>query len=300
MYKLISFPNATDDDEDVYYFTTITFSESTQLRKGSDYIIIYKDNQHTDVYGDSMYSGTDFPGKNGAAALGFVASQFIFHFHSSAGEIPTDYGYQMTVTISKQLRSAGSKDSIQSTSGYMGLSRSGMISLISFLVILACVSCCGLPFWYLQARASAKVASEAQERRRDKTTLSDDIEANDPPKEVERSKPKKGKSSKYLEEEEVVEIKKVKSPGTSPVVINVGPPMQFTCSISCEIMDDPVICADGFTYDRCSIEPWLTNHNTSPMTNIELPNKTLIPNLALKEIIVEYKSNKQKLARSQL
>ena len=62
----------------------------------------------------------------------------------------------------------------------------------------------------------------------------------------------------------------------------------FTCSISQEKMLDPVICADGHTYERSQIELWLQTNNTSPKTNLPLQNKTLIPNLALKAAIVAF------------
>ena len=65
-------------------------------------------------------------------------------------------------------------------------------------------------------------------------------------------------------------------------------PPQYICPISCEIMTDPVICADGFTYDRASIVAWLRTHSTSPMTNVTLPNKSLISNMVMKEIITSY------------
>lgn len=62
----------------------------------------------------------------------------------------------------------------------------------------------------------------------------------------------------------------------------------FTCSISQEKMLDPVICADGHTYERSQIELWLQTNNTSPKTNLPLQNKTLIPNLALKAAIAAF------------
>ena len=39
---------------------------------------------------------------------------------------------------------------------------------------------------------------------------------------------------------------------------------EFSCPITRELMRDPVIAADGHTYDREAIEMWLRNHNTSP------------------------------------
>ena len=36
-------------------------------------------------------------------------------------------------------------------------------------------------------------------------------------------------------------------------------------------MVDPVICADGHSYERASIERWLAAHGTSPLTSNHLP-----------------------------
>mmetsp|Transcript_14025 Transcript_14025/g.32678 ORF Transcript_14025/g.32678 Transcript_14025/m.32678 type:complete len:325 (+) Transcript_14025:469-1443(+) len=68
-------------------------------------------------------------------------------------------------------------------------------------------------------------------------------------------------------------------------------PSGFICSITCELMVDPVICMDGHTYERTAIERWLQSQIgrnggfTSPKTNALLPNRTLLPNFALREAI---------------
>lgn len=67
------------------------------------------------------------------------------------------------------------------------------------------------------------------------------------------------------------------------------PPDHFICPITFEVMQDPVICADGITYERAEITKWLEKHSTSPKTKDVLPNKTLIPNLALKAAIDKMK-----------
>ncbi|GAX73849.1 hypothetical protein CEUSTIGMA_g1299.t1 [Chlamydomonas eustigma] len=67
-----------------------------------------------------------------------------------------------------------------------------------------------------------------------------------------------------------------------------GPPPMFICPITQEIMKDPVMAADGYSYDRSSITQWLQTHHTSPMTNTQLPHKTLTPNHALRSSIMEY------------
>jgi hypothetical protein len=58
------------------------------------------------------------------------------------------------------------------------------------------------------------------------------------------------------------------------------------CSITCELMRDPVIAADGNTYERAAIEQWLsTGAGTSPTTNEPLDNLTLIPNHMARRLI---------------
>eukprot|EP01035_Chromulina_nebulosa_P019497 gene19497-25387_t len=62
----------------------------------------------------------------------------------------------------------------------------------------------------------------------------------------------------------------------------------FICPITCAVMEDPVICSDGSTYERSAIAQWLRGSNRSPTTNLVLVNKTLIPNIALRYLIQEY------------
>jgi DNA-binding beta-propeller fold protein YncE len=44
-------------------------------------------------------------------------------------------------------------------------------------------------------------------------------------------------------------------------------------------MDDPVVAADGHTYNRADIENWFKEHDTSPHTNETLESKALFPNI---------------------
>lgn len=65
-------------------------------------------------------------------------------------------------------------------------------------------------------------------------------------------------------------------------------PTAFICPISQDIMTDPVILIEtGATYERREILKWLSNHNTDPLTNEVLKNKTIIPNRALRTAIEE-------------
>ena len=47
------------------------------------------------------------------------------------------------------------------------------------------------------------------------------------------------------------------------------------CPITQMPMEDPVVTADGHTYDRAAIERWLQTHDTSPLTNEVLSTKRL-------------------------
>ena len=62
-------------------------------------------------------------------------------------------------------------------------------------------------------------------------------------------------------------------------------PEGFVCSITAEIMTDPVTTVDGFTYERAAITEWLRTKDTSPFTGATLESKALIPNLALRSMI---------------
>ena len=47
-----------------------------------------------------------------------------------------------------------------------------------------------------------------------------------------------------------------------------------------------VVAADGHTFERAAIEDWLRDHGTSPVTNLPLPEKRLVPNRALQAILL--------------
>jgi len=66
-------------------------------------------------------------------------------------------------------------------------------------------------------------------------------------------------------------------------------PQSFICPITHDIMGEPVIAPDGYTYDKDAIITWLSNHNTSPITKQYMTVSQLVPNRALKDSIDEYK-----------
>ena len=77
-------------------------------------------------------------------------------------------------------------------------------------------------------------------------------------------------------------------------------PSQFTCPITFEEMKDPVITADGHSYEREAIEDWLSNHKTSPNTNETLNHIWLIPNHALRSLIESYNERLNSPIKEQL
>lgn len=86
---------------------------------------------------------------------------------------------------------------------------------------------------------------------------------------------------------------------TTPSVISddgSATPMEMICPISHEIMNDPVLCSDGQTYDRSSIEEWIRSCNDdvkSPLTGKKLESINLVPNHALRSLIQSTSSSRQ-------
>uniref|UniRef100_A0A1D1Y562 RING-type E3 ubiquitin transferase n=1 Tax=Anthurium amnicola TaxID=1678845 RepID=A0A1D1Y562_9ARAE len=71
-------------------------------------------------------------------------------------------------------------------------------------------------------------------------------------------------------------------------------PSYFMCPILQEVMNDPLVAADGFTYEAEAIKGWFdSGHNTSPLTNLELPHHELLPNRALRSVIQEWLQQEQ-------
>ena len=74
---------------------------------------------------------------------------------------------------------------------------------------------------------------------------------------------------------------------------SMRPPADYLCSITQEIMRDPVTTTDGETYERESIERWFAKgKRSSPLTNAALKSTALTPNLALKRSITAFLEEK--------
>ena len=54
-------------------------------------------------------------------------------------------------------------------------------------------------------------------------------------------------------------------------------------------MEDPAVASDGFTYERVSLQRWMTRSPTSPMTRQPFTHVALYPNMLLRTEIREWR-----------
>ncbi|KAL6905332.1 hypothetical protein ACP4OV_002933 [Aristida adscensionis] len=105
-----------------------------------------------------------------------------------------------------------------------------------------------------------------------------------------RSKDRPDLKSKVLLELE--RLNNIASIACVPVqIVPTAPPSHFICPILKEVMQDPCIASDGYSYDRLAIEMWLSENDVSPLTKSRLPNKNLVPNHALLCAIRSWKAD---------
>ncbi|XP_072468217.1 WD repeat, SAM and U-box domain-containing protein 1 isoform X3 [Notamacropus eugenii] len=77
--------------------------------------------------------------------------------------------------------------------------------------------------------------------------------------------------------------------------LSSGIPDEFLCPITRELMKEPVIASDGYSYEKEAIESWISKKKrTSPMTNLVLPSLVLTPNRTLKMAIDRWLETHQK------
>jgi len=77
------------------------------------------------------------------------------------------------------------------------------------------------------------------------------------------------------------------------------PPDELVCPISLVLMtNDPVVAADGITYERVSIEDWFQKSKTkgsviySPVHGTEMESLVLMPNISVRNMARAFKDNK--------
>ena len=78
------------------------------------------------------------------------------------------------------------------------------------------------------------------------------------------------------------------SAAEAPAPREEEPPDDYVCSITHEVMSDPVMAADGYAYERSAIERWLATKSTSPLTGGALEHPYLTPNHILRRQIRDW------------
>lgn len=65
-------------------------------------------------------------------------------------------------------------------------------------------------------------------------------------------------------------------------------PEAMRCPITYEAFRDPVVAADGHSYERSAIAEWLARRETSPVTGCRLPHPLVMPNHALRAAVEQH------------
>eukprot|EP00035_Acanthoeca_spectabilis_P024925 m.456063 g.456063 ORF g.456063 m.456063 type:complete len:374 (+) comp20982_c0_seq1:518-1639(+) len=87
--------------------------------------------------------------------------------------------------------------------------------------------------------------------------------------------------------------KRGRSDAHTPLAAAAGPaprarPDHHMCPITHEVMTDPVVAADGLSYERSAITEWLEKSTRSPMHNTELKSVDLFPNVILRQMVEDW------------
>ncbi|GLD96308.1 hypothetical protein PINS_up004991 [Pythium insidiosum] len=73
-------------------------------------------------------------------------------------------------------------------------------------------------------------------------------------------------------------------------------PDQLICPITGCPMVDPVVAADGHTYEREAILHWFATSNKSPMTGMQMPTTQVFPNFTLRQLSEEFQAARARQA----
>ena len=63
----------------------------------------------------------------------------------------------------------------------------------------------------------------------------------------------------------------------------------FVCPLTCDIMDDPVVLSDGFSYERRAAVEWCASCRHSPVTGEVLDTTIMVPNTVLRAAIAHWR-----------
>jgi hypothetical protein len=105
-------------------------------------------------------------------------------------------------------------------------------------------------------------------------------------------------SSDYLDDDEELDASEhysTDSAGTTASMMShhlPKVPRSFICPLTMEIIYDPVLDAEGNTYERSALLQWLKEHRTSPISRQPLNARMIVPNNALRDAIHEVMGDK--------
>eukprot|EP00054_Salpingoeca_dolichothecata_P027154 m.197600 g.197600 ORF g.197600 m.197600 type:complete len:1101 (+) comp25879_c0_seq3:125-3427(+) len=71
-------------------------------------------------------------------------------------------------------------------------------------------------------------------------------------------------------------------------------PKEYVDPISLSVMSDPVTTPTGVSYERSSIESWILQNGTDPLTSKPLKSSQLVPNLSLREAIKRWSESRKR------
>eukprot|EP00759_Apiculatamorpha_spiralis_P029344 PhF_6_TR31518/c0_g1_i1/m.46448 len=66
-------------------------------------------------------------------------------------------------------------------------------------------------------------------------------------------------------------------------------PRELMCPITSELFVDPVVTADGHTYERIAILQWFKKKQTSPVTNLPVDASIIVPNNTVRSQVVAFR-----------
>jgi ABC-type multidrug transport system fused ATPase/permease subunit len=72
------------------------------------------------------------------------------------------------------------------------------------------------------------------------------------------------------------------------ILKNMSKPYEMHCPITREVMINPVVAADGNSYEKSAIEDWFGRSGKSPLTGLLLASRNLTPNFTLRKLISEW------------
>jgi len=105
---------------------------------------------------------------------------------------------------------------------------------------------------------------------------------------LRRMEPSEEDARAAAEVARLVGLAEASEEGSAARALVEAPPAMFLCPITHTLLTDPVVCSDGFTYEREAVVRWVQAERergrkvTSPATNTQLASLDVVPNMVLR------------------